>query len=172
MKQITLHRDTRAFQRMGGVSKQLCWLGHVLEKGTTLVVSDPVIMVYDHRDQPVVSFQSDQGQEYFLLVGEIGEMVATEVDDLDLLPITGGSHDWSQEMILAVTVFGESLAFTVEIESTQLIDSAGAKRRFSGRQVITVIGVPDQGPTRGSRFRGEYDTTTQSGWVVIEDIDA
>jgi hypothetical protein len=172
MKQITLHRDTRAFLRMGGVSKLLCWSDLVLEKGTTLVVSNPVIMVYDHRDQLAVSFQSDQGQECFLLVDDISEMVAVEVDDLDRLPITGGSHDWSQEMILAVTVFGESLAFTVEVESTQLIDSAGTKRRFSGRQVVTVIGVSDQGPTRGSCFRGEYDTATQSGWVVIEDIDA
>lgn len=172
MKQITLHRDTRALQGLGGVSKQLCWAGHVLEKGTTLVVSNPVTMVFDHRDQPAVSFQSDQGQEYFLLVGEIGEMVPAEADDLDRLPITGGSHDWSQEMILAVTVFGESLAFTVEVESTQPIDLAGTKRCFSGRQVVTVIGVSDQGPTRGSRFWGEYDTATQSGWVVIEDIDA
>lgn len=172
MKQITLHRDTRALQGMGGVSRQLCWLGHVLEKGTTLVVSSPVTMVYDHQDQLAVSFQSDQGQRYFLLVGEIGEMVPAEAHDLDRLPITGGSHDWSQEMILAVTVFGESLALTVEVESTQPIDSAGTKRCFSGKLVVAVVGVPDQGPTRGSRIRGEYDTATQSGWVVIEDIDA
>lgn len=72
MRRITLPEDTRTFQRTSPTSSLLARTGEPpLPAGTNLVVSEPQIMVYDHRDQAAVWFR-DRGGEYFMLVTETG----------------------------------------------------------------------------------------------------
>lgn len=58
---------------MNEASAQLCRSGKWVRAGAALVVSEPQIMVYDHRDQHVVWFR-EPGDEtaYYLIVAETG----------------------------------------------------------------------------------------------------
>lgn len=70
MPRVTIPEDTRTFQRVNAGGKQLCRTLQMIPGGTTFDVSEPVMMVYDHRDQLAVSFL-DCGKEYFLIVSEM-----------------------------------------------------------------------------------------------------
>lgn len=70
MREVTLPYDTRMFQRVNEQSPLLARTGKMIRAGTTLRVSDPVLMTYDHRDQLAVSFQHE-GEEHFFIVTEM-----------------------------------------------------------------------------------------------------
>ena len=72
MKKITLPQDVWTFRRTGAESSSLCRTGLLVPAGTTLFVSESVLMVYDHRDQQAVYFKDRDGEEYFLIVNELG----------------------------------------------------------------------------------------------------
>lgn len=71
MRRITLPQDTRTFRRTSPTGSLLARIGLSVPAGRTLVVSEPVTMVYDHRDQSAVWFK-EGGEEYFLIVAETG----------------------------------------------------------------------------------------------------
>ena len=71
MRRIILPQDTRVFVRVHREGRQLCWTDEWVRAGTSLVVSEPQTMVYDHRDQPAVWFK-EGGEECFLIVAETG----------------------------------------------------------------------------------------------------
>ncbi len=72
MKKITLPQDVRTFRRAGAESSSLCRTGLLVPAGTTLFVSESMLMAYDHRDQQAVYFKDRDGGEYFLIVSELG----------------------------------------------------------------------------------------------------
>lgn len=72
MRKITLPQDVRTFRRTGAESSSLYQTEDWVEAGTKLVVSDPMLMHYDHGPQQAVSFKDDDGKEHFLIVKELG----------------------------------------------------------------------------------------------------
>ena len=71
MRRITLSQDTRTFQKVDEDGRLLFRTGGHEDAGASLLVSEPVLMTYDHRDQLAVYFKKD-GEELFLLVSELG----------------------------------------------------------------------------------------------------
>ncbi len=70
MRRVILPQDTRTFQRTYEGGSSLARTGRMVPAGTNLMVSEPMIMVYDHRDQLAVYFK-DSGEEFFLIVSEM-----------------------------------------------------------------------------------------------------
>ncbi len=68
-REVCLPQDTRTFRQVG-TGSLLGRTGWVLEAGSTIDISDPQNMVYDHRDQVAVSFEQN-GKRYWLLVKEM-----------------------------------------------------------------------------------------------------
>lgn len=71
MRRITLPQTVRTFLRTSPTGSLLYKTGNWLPAGTTLVVSEPMTMVFDHRNQAVVCYK-DGEVETFLIVNELG----------------------------------------------------------------------------------------------------
>lgn len=70
MRRITLAQSTRTFARVEEEGRLLGRTGKAEPAGTSLVVSEPMMMVYDHREQAAVYFKKGD-EELFLLVDEL-----------------------------------------------------------------------------------------------------
>ncbi len=70
MRRVILPQDTRTFQRVTEGGTQLSRTGKLVPAGVNLVVSEPMTMVYDHREQLAVYFR-DAGEEFLLIVSEM-----------------------------------------------------------------------------------------------------
>jgi len=69
-RQITLPKDVRTFQNTE--KGQLAQTGKHIPKGTILIISGPVTVNYDHKDDlRAVFFSLDQETRY-MLISEIG----------------------------------------------------------------------------------------------------
>lgn len=73
MRSITLTQSARTFVRVEGYVGLLSRTGKREPKGASLVVSEPMTMVYDHREQMAVYFSGKDGEDLFLLVSELGQ---------------------------------------------------------------------------------------------------
>lgn len=73
MRRITLTQSTRTFVRVEKDALLLARTGKAEPKGASLVVSEPMTMAYDHRDQMAVYFKGKDGEDLFLLVSELGQ---------------------------------------------------------------------------------------------------
>lgn len=71
MRRITLEKSTRTFERVEEGGRSLARTGKAEPAGASLVVSEPLTMVYDHREQMAVYFRKGE-KELFLLVDELG----------------------------------------------------------------------------------------------------
>lgn len=69
-REVTLAEDARVFQKTNYNSKQLCRTGECLRAGSKIKISEPEILVYDHRDQEAVSFVFND-KTYYLLKSEL-----------------------------------------------------------------------------------------------------
>jgi hypothetical protein len=71
MREITLPQDVRTFRRTSPAGSSLYKTGYWLHAGMTLLVSEPMTMVFDHLDQVVVCYK-DGEDEIFLIVSDLG----------------------------------------------------------------------------------------------------
>lgn len=72
--QIKLVKNVRLFKRaFPAPALLLSQTGRVLRRNKTIEISKPQTMTYDHDDKVVVSTICD-GQEFFILVEEIGNL--------------------------------------------------------------------------------------------------
>ena len=68
---VVLPKNVGVFTQVGKGSL-LGRTGGYLPMGTTIDISDPQTMVYDHRDHIAVSFIHEDSQKYWILVREMG----------------------------------------------------------------------------------------------------
>ncbi len=71
MRKITLPKPVRTFRRTSPAGSSLYKTGDWLHAGMKLWVSEPMTMVFGHRDQAVVYYK-DGKDEIFLIVSELG----------------------------------------------------------------------------------------------------
>lgn len=76
-RRIVLKKDVRVFERTAPTSSRLGRTGKWLKAGETIVVGEPRTMVFDHRDQTVVSILDTN---YFVIEEEF------EVDPWYVVP--------------------------------------------------------------------------------------
>ena len=72
MRNITLSRLARVFEKVNQVSLMLARTNTYLAAGTEVLVGNEEPVIYDHRDQRGIAFVDENGKTYYLLVSELG----------------------------------------------------------------------------------------------------